>query len=733
MSFSHRTPFRLSIALLLLLAVGGATCNRVARPVIRCHSDDECSNGALCIEGDCFRPAAAAPADCPETLVVGFAPGSKEVPPSSRAAIAAFASCHAAIGGRVGVAGHGDGFDSPEGGRELAAARATAVASAFAAGGWDSRRIQTRVSGNGMPLCKTDDAACRAKNARVQVELLHFALAKAMPKSGTPSVSLVKYPTIDPPPVMRPNLTHTVHVSLEDKARTPTIVTGPGGEPSPEGKAVVTVPEVRDVPEEDAWKIDVQLDFPGGVVEQPIQSILLRKSGPADVAQFKVKAAWTPPTPTSRQQMALLATFSREGKVIARAIRLVTVTADESFEAPAAPQQIVQGGELGDKKDRPDLFVQLISLGRIELPEGGAAAITDRFVFQAQLTGTDAMPVGADKEFQIRDLDAFLSSSYRTLSGKGRRSGSADPTDAQRDAVADAVRDFGDQLWKLRTSDVVKERIRMLQRAKPRDADIRFQTNDPRFPLELLLVPVSGNGDCGPGVECELLGVLHRVSRWHAVTGLGVDPTHRTRDGSVALVAPRYQIPLDAVVQEGAALARLSGDRFKVVPGKRSSFIDAIRARPIPAVLHYAGHGAAHPDALPGIARYSLKLEDEALDLASFRQNADWLGASAGLGPLVFLNACEVGQASGAYGWVDGWGPAALERGAAGYIGGLWELGDVGAATFAERFYAAAMAGQPVGEAMRAARSGYRQAADPTFAAYVYYGHPDLLLAPVER
>ncbi len=40
------------------------------------------------------------------------------------------------------------------------------------------------------------------------------------------------------------------------------------------------------------------------------------------------------------------------------------------------------------------------------------------------------------------------------------------------------------------------------------------------------------------------------------------------------------------------------------------------------------------------------------------------------------------------------------------------------------------MAGQGVAEAVRRARASYADAGDPTPDAYVYYGHPELRIAP---
>src|SRR5262249_52287013 len=170
--------------------------------------------------------------------------------------------------------------------------------------------------------------------------------------------------------------------------------------------------------------------------------------------------------------------------------------------------------------------------------------------------------------------------------------------------------------------------------------------------------------------------------------------------------------PLENVAKERDALKRLFGDRFSGLEGTFLKVRDELQARPRPAVLHYAGHGTAVEGGLPGHQNYALRLEDREFDLNTFRHSAAWLDPDGARGPLVLLNACEVGRADGAYGWVEGWGPAALETGAAGFIGGLWSLGDSGAEAFAEAFYTNVVKGMTVVEALRQARARYKDSGD---------------------
>jgi hypothetical protein len=104
----------------------------------------------------------------------------------------------------------------------------------------------------------------------------------------------------------------------------------------------------------------------------------------------------------------------------------------------------------------------------------------------------------------------------------------------------------------------------------------------------------------------------------------------------------------------------------------------ALVRNPPGGIVHFAGHGeVAGRTAVE--RRFAIRLEDGAFDVM------DWRGAAAGQGrerALFFFNACDVGQAESIAGAVEGWAPAVLARGAAGYIGGLWPLNDDPAARF---------------------------------------------------
>jgi CHAT domain-containing protein len=108
-------------------------------------------------------------------------------------------------------------------------------------------------------------------------------------------------------------------------------------------------------------------------------------------------------------------------------------------------------------------------------------------------------------------------------------------------------------------------------------------------------------------------------------------------------------------------------------------------------------------------------------------------------GPLVFLNACQVGADEVVLGSYGGFATTLLRIGAGAVVAPLWNVDDDVAGSLAASFYAQVWtAGQPVSvaEAMRAIRARYTEDAvqsgaagvTATLVAFQVFGHPRLRL-----
>ena len=148
-------------------------------------------------------------------------------------------------------------------------------------------------------------------------------------------------------------------------------------------------------------------------------------------------------------------------------------------------------------------------------------------------------------------------------------------------------------------------------------------------------------------------------------------------------------------------------------------------------IFHFAGHGRAEEGSLEkAVIQIADKQEEETrrfipiyVDSTTVDYNArlDSLGDG---GPLVVLNACQVGQARLQLGSLGGFAQAFLKNGAAAFVGTLWSVVDAPARTFVETFYDQLLGNKPIVTAVKEARQAARLAGDATWLAYVVYANP---------
>lgn len=143
-------------------------------------------------------------------------------------------------------------------------------------------------------------------------------------------------------------------------------------------------------------------------------------------------------------------------------------------------------------------------------------------------------------------------------------------------------------------------------------------------------------------------------------------------------------------------------------------------------VLHFACHGSfdpGHP------AHNGLILEDGVTRLDPLLISGSALGNQQ---PFVFLNACQSALPQQDLSDAGGFARAFVMLGCRGFLAPLWNVNDVLAKEIALRFYQQALEqGVAVGEVLRDVRQAFAVGAGvppSTPMAYVFYGHPDLVL-----
>ncbi len=143
--------------------------------------------------------------------------------------------------------------------------------------------------------------------------------------------------------------------------------------------------------------------------------------------------------------------------------------------------------------------------------------------------------------------------------------------------------------------------------------------------------------------------------------------------------------------------------------------------------VHFACHGAV----FPADAKYSgIVLSDTGLRLGEDMVIGNKMTQEHQ--PFVFINACEVGMASETLGAYGGLAAAFLNEGCRGFIAPLWKVNDKIAREIAVNFYKQALVkGDDVSEALRETRRGFSingTIPASTYLAYIFYGHPNLVL-----
>jgi CHAT domain-containing protein len=150
--------------------------------------------------------------------------------------------------------------------------------------------------------------------------------------------------------------------------------------------------------------------------------------------------------------------------------------------------------------------------------------------------------------------------------------------------------------------------------------------------------------------------------------------------------------------------------------------VQLLRSRGLQAI-HFAGHGRFDPAAADAS---ELLLADAPL------RPTDVAGATIGQAerPLVFVNACEVGQQEWALTQIGGWAEAFCAAGCTAFVGPYWPVEDRVAARAARVFYEALRAGETVGQAMQAVRRRFQTDAEfpahPTWLAYTLHCQPNV-------
>jgi hypothetical protein len=254
----------------------------------------------------------------------------------------------------------------------------------------------------------------------------------------------------------------------------------------------------------------------------------------------------------------------------------------------------------------------------------------------------------------------------------------------------------------------------------PRRPTVLLLSEEAYVPWELASMPAP--------IDASVIGFLGAqvtIGRWVlAADRPHLPPPRLVHVDEMIVVSGRYEQPgwsrLEHAEAEAAALvARYHGIEVDAVTDK---VVGCLLGHPTGNVLHFSLHGKYDP----GSAKQGLVLIDgEVIDPLVVK------GGSLTNGPLVFLNACQVGTGQQTLGDYSGLAESFLFAGASAVVAPLWSIDDGVASDLAERFYSRAFAGDALAEIVRAERAAFGTGADAnssTLVAFQFFGHPAMRL-----
>ncbi|MEP7764212.1 CHAT domain-containing protein [Sanguibacter sp. 25GB23B1] len=432
------------------------------------------------------------------------------------------------------------------------------------------------------------------------------------------------------------------------------------------------------------------------------------------------------------QPATLQVDFSYGGVLCGRSWRAVVVTAEPSPLSPhGAPSPVVHRempstSVLVTESDRPPDLVITIS----ENDDGTQL----EWQFTTRHAGVH-LPAGMVRSrFQKHNAKTFAMQQIRLIHESIGSTAVATRVVGAARTIADEV---PPEAWR------VLAEVWSRTATEDRRPSVLLVSTDAYIPWELSSTEVQyvGAGVMDSSVP-PFLGAQTCISRWNAPQARGAGgvlnpplPPPESHDiRTMVLVIGDYLAtngvrPLPKATEEGNELAALyRAVRLSAEVGEIEPLFNGVLVRDgmqvDPDLVHFACHGQIDPN--PGFNGIVLNEGNARLD-------ALYVAGSRMLRPFVFVNACQVGQTTELLDDAGGLATSFLKTGARGFVAPLWNVDDQIAKDTALGFYDAALRQRtPVAEVLRRRRAMFDPGAtkpEPTHLAYIYYGHPNLVLA----
>jgi hypothetical protein len=318
---------------------------------------------------------------------------------------------------------------------------------------------------------------------------------------------------------------------------------------------------------------------------------------------------------------------------------------------------------------------------------------------------------------RLHDRAAFVADLFRTIEENWTEFG-----DKPKEFMK-TLQEQGSDLFEQLFPEALREKLWSMRNDM---TSILLLADEPYFPWELVHLQPPGRPIQR---QPRFLGQYGLV-RWQ-ILPFPEKPALRRRRGRVYSICPDYVDPaldLPEIAQEAKFLKRKLGAR--AVPATPSGVREILRNREMD-ILHFTGHGFARPLDV-GDAKILLRgrntgkrYAQEYISAKTVKARAQ-LKAEDGSGPLVVLNACQVGISGAELSSLGGFARAFLERGAQAFVSCLWSVQQEPSRIFVESLYDRLIAGDSIGAAAAAARAKAHTPDDPsTWLGFVIYARPD--------
>ena len=398
--------------------------------------------------------------------------------------------------------------------------------------------------------------------------------------------------------------------------------------------------------------------------------------------------------------------FWLEGQIAASSQHSIEAVAEAVVEIPSGPaSQAIQPGLAGAAY--PDLVLRITTAG-------------NRLHYDLHFA--DVRFVSVPGESLRSDPETFRYTLIREIEQIAKDAGKRG---ADKAALQQELDEVGQNLYRELFSPQLRREYR---RFHVQVKTLQIISDEPWIPWELIK-PYDDEG--GEVLDHDFLCMQFDLARWFTPSPA---PAAAIRVASLATIAPTDS-KLAAAQEEREDMRRLGQlhrltDRSPALP-TRQAVLDGLLKGADPIHLwHFACHGdfrgTAPADSPLELQAKERLVPSNIVGRAQTRLKTDQ--------PLVFFNACRVGQTGLALTGMGGWAKVLVQDcGVGAFLAPMWQVTDELSRAFAAALYQATLEtpGCTLAQAVRAARQVVRQQAphDPTWLAYALYAHPNARLA----